>query len=144
MTWSIISAILVVIIIFEMIVFSDAMLVELLCVVIILFLLECYLYFLLPKIRYKALAKMKEVENEYIFFDNVLKTFTKSQEYNGEAEIEYSLFVRVYETTKHLFLYQTNNQVFIVDKSTIDGGTIEDVRNKLTAFVKDKYIICKY
>ena len=144
LTWSIISAILVVIIIFEMIVFSDAMLVELLCVVIILFLLECYLYFLLPKIRYKALAKMKEVENEYIFFDNVLKTFTKSQEYNGEAEIEYSLFVRVYETTKHLFLYQTNNQVFIVDKSTIDGGTIEDVRNKLTAFVKDKYIICKY
>ena len=144
LTWSIISAILVVIIIFEMIVFSDAMLVELLCVVIILFLLECYLYFLLPKIRYKALAKMKEVENEYIFFDNVLKTFTKSQEYNGEAEIEYSLFVRVYETTKHLFLYQTNNQVFIVDKSTIDGGIIGDVRNKLTAFVKDKYIICKY
>lgn len=144
LTWSIISAILVVIIIFEMIVFSDAMLVELLCVVIILFLLECYLYFLLPKIRYKALAKMKEVENEYIFFDNVLKTFTKSQEYNGEAEIEYTLFARVYETTKHLFLYQTNNQVFIVDKSTIDGGTIEDVRNKLTAFVKDKYIICKY
>ena len=87
---------------------------------------------------------MKEVENEYIFFDNVLKTFTKSQEYNGEAEIEYSLFVRVYETTKHLFLYQTNNQVFIVDKSTIDGGIIGDVRNKLTAFVKDKYIICKY
>ena len=144
LTWSIISAILVVIIIFEMIVFSDAMLVELLCVVIILFLLECYLYFLLPKIRYKALAKMKEVENEYIFFDNVLKTFTKSQEYNGEAEIEYSLFARVYETTKHLFLYQTNNQVFIVDKSTIDGGIIGDVRNKLTAFVKDKYIICKY
>ena len=144
LTWSIISAILVVIIIFEMIVFSDAMLVELLCVVIILFLLECYLYFIIPKIRYKALAKMKEVENEYIFFDNVLKTFTKSQEYNGEAEIEYSLFARVYETTKHLFLYQTNNQVFIVDKSTIDGGTIGDVRNKLTAFVKDKYIICKY
>ena len=144
LTWTIISAILAVIIILEMIIFSDAMLIELLCVAIILFLLECYLYFLLPKIRYKALAKMKDAENEYVFCDNVLKTFTKHQEYNGEAEIEYSLFVKIYETTKYLFLYQTNNQVFIVDKSTIEGGIIEEIRNKLSSFVKDKYIICKY
>ena len=87
---------------------------------------------------------MQNVENQYIFCDNVLKTFTKSQEYNGEAEIEYSLFVKVYETTKYLFLYQTNNQVFIVDKNTVEGGTIEEIRNKLSAFVKDKYILCKY
>ena len=144
LTWSIISAILTVVIIFEIIVFSDAMLIELLCVAGVLFLLECYLYFLLPKIRYKALAKMKDAENEYIFCDNVLKTFTKSQEYNGEAEIEYSLFEKVYETTNYLFLYQTNNQVFIVDKSTIEGGTVEEIRNKLSAFVKNKYIVCKY
>ena len=143
LTWSIISGILAVIIILEMIIFSDAMLIELLCVAVILFLL-CYLYFLLPKIRYKALAKMKDVENEYIFCDNVLKTFTKSQEYNGEAEIEYSLFVKVYETSRYLFLYQTNNQVFIVDKFSIENGTVEDIRNKLSAFAKDKYIICKY
>jgi ABC-type bacteriocin/lantibiotic exporter with double-glycine peptidase domain len=144
LTGSIISGILAVIILFEMIIFSDAMLIELLCVAIILFLLECYLYVLLPKIRYKALAKMKETENEYIFCDNVLKTFTKSKEYNGEAEIEYSLFVRVYETTKYLFLYQTNNHVFIVDKTTIEGGTVEDIRNKLSVYVEDKYIVCKY
>ena len=144
LTLSIISAILAVVIIFEMIVFSDAMLIELLCVAGVLFLLECYLYFLLPKIRYKALAKMKDAENEYIFCDNVLKTFTKSQEYNGEAEIEYSLFVKVYETSRHLFLFQTNNQVLIIDKNTIEGGTAEDIRNKLSSFVKDKYVICKY
>ena len=144
LTWSIISAILAVAIIFEMIVFSDAMLIELLCVAGVLFLLECYLYFLLPKIRYKALAKMKDAENEYIFCDNVLKTFTKSQEYNGEAEIEYSLFVKVYETSRYLFLYQTNNQVFIVDKNTIEGGTVEEIRNKLSAFATNKYIVCKY
>ena len=143
LTWSIISGILAVIIILEMIIFSDAMLIELLCVAVILFLLG-YLYFLLPKIRYKALAKMKAAENEYIFCDNVLKTFTKSQEYNGEAEVEYSLFVKVYETSRHLFLYQTNNQVFIIDKNTIEGGTAEDIRNKLSSFVKDKYVICKY
>lgn len=144
LTWSIISAILAVVIILEMIVFSNSMLIELLCVAGVLFLLECYLYLLLPKIRYNALAKMKDAQNEYVFCDNVLKTFTKSNEYNGEAEIEYSLFVKVYETTKYLFLYQTNNQVFIVDKNTVEGGTIEEIRNKLSAFVKDKYILCKY
>jgi len=144
LSWSIISAILAVIIILEMIIFSDAMLIELLCIAGLLFLLECYLYLLLPKIRYKALAKMKDAENEYIFCDNVLKAFTKSQEYNGEAEIEYSLFVKVYETSRHLFLYQTNNQVFIVDKNTVEGGTVEEIRNKLSAFATNKYIVCKY
>ena len=144
LTWSIISGILAVIIILEMIIFSDAMLIVLLCVEVILFLLKCYLYFLLPKIRYKALAKMKETENQYIFCDDVLRTFSKNQEYNGEAAIEYSLFVKVYETSKYFFMFQTNNHVFIVDKSTIEGGTVEEIRNKLSTFVKDKYIICKY
>ena len=144
LTWSIVSAILAGIIVLETIIFSDAVLIELLSAIIVLFLLECYLYFLLPKIRYNALAKMKDTENEYVFCDDVLKTFTKSQEYNGEAEIKYSLFVKVYETTRYLFLYKTNNQVFIVDKYTIEGGTVEEIRNKLSAFVKDKYIICKY
>ena len=144
LTWSIVLTILAVIIVLEMIIFSDAMLIELLCVAIVLFLLECYLFFLLPKIRYKALAKMVDTENEYIFCDNVFKTFTKNKEYNGEAEIEYSLFVKVYETSKYIFMYQTNNQVFIVDKSTIEGGTVEEIRNKLSAFIMDKYILCKY
>ena len=92
----------------------------------------------------ESLAKIQNVENQYIFCDNVLKTFTKSQEYNGQAEIEYSLFVKVYETSRHLFLYQTNNQVFIVDKNTIEGGTVEEIRNKLSAFAPNKYIVCKY
>ena len=102
------------------------------------------MYFGLPNIRYKSLAKMKDAENEYIFCDNSLKTFTKSETYNGEAEIEYSIFVKVYETSDYFFLYQNNNQVFLVDKSTIEGGRIDDIRNKLSSFVKDKYIVCKY
>ena len=103
-----------------------------------------YMWFFYPKVRYNALAKMKQTQNEYNFTDEKIFVTTTGAEYNGEAEIEYSLFVKVYETTKYLFLYQTNNQVFIVDKSTIEGGTVEKIRNKLSSFVKDKYIICKY
>ena len=143
--WSVAFAILVVVIILEIIAFGmDLILLVLLGVEMLWLMLMCFWYFIIPKTQYKSLAKMKETENEYIFCDNVLKTFTKSNEYNGEAEIEYSLFVKVYETSQYLFLYQTNNQVFIVDKSTIENGTVEEIRSKLSAFVKDKYIICKY
>ena len=44
----------------------------------------------------------------------------------------------------YFFLYQTNNQAFLVDKSTVEGGSVDDIRNKLSSFVKDKYYICKY
>ncbi len=143
--WSVAFAILFIIIIFEIIAFgADTILLVLLGVEIVWLILMYFWYFIIPKMQYKSLAKMKDAENEYIFCDNVLKVFTKSQEYNGEAEIEYSLFVKVYETTQYLFLYQTNNQVFIVDKSTVEGGTAEDIRNKLSTYVKNKYIICKY
>ena len=143
--WSVAFLFLFIIIVFEIFAFGmDIRLLVLLSVEILGLLLIYFWYFIFPKIQYKSLAKMQNVENEYVFYDNALKTFTRSQEYNGEADIEYSLFVKVYETTKYLFLYQTNNQVFIVDKSTIEGGTPEDIRNKLSSYVKDMYIICKY
>ena len=111
---------------------------------VIVILWNAYMWFFYPKVRYNALAKMKNTQNEYNFTDEKIFVTTTGVEYNGEAEIEYSVFVKVFETSQYLFLYQTNNQVFIVDKSTIEGGTVEDIRNKLSTFVKDKYIICKY
>jgi len=143
--WSIAYAILLIIIVIEIVAFDvKTILFVLLGVEILGFLLMYFTYFITPKKRYNALSKMKEAENEYIFLDDAVKAFTKSQDYNGEAVIEYSLFVRVYETTRYIFLYQTKNQVFIVDKNTVEGGTVEEIRNKLTPYVKDKYILCKY
>ncbi len=145
MFWTVAFAILFGIIILEMVVFGvDSILLVLLGVEIIWLIVLYFCYFFIPKIQYKSLSIMKNIENEYIFCDDELKAFTTSEEYSGEVAIVYSFFVKVYETTKYLFLYQTNNQVFIVDKSTVEGGTIEEIRNKLCDFVKDKYILCKY
>lgn len=105
---------------------------------------NCLMHFVIPGVQYKALEKMKNIENIYVFSDNVMKIYTKSQVYNSESELEYSLFVKVYETSKYFFLYQTQNQTLIVDKSTIEDGTVDDIRNKLLCYVKNKYIICKY
>jgi len=143
--WSAAFAILFIIIILEIVAFgADTILFILLGVEIVWLTLMYFWYFIIPKIQYKSMSKVKDIENQYVFCDNVLKTFTKSQEYNGVAEIEYSFFVRVYETKRYFFLYQTNNQVFIVDKNTIEDGTAEDIRNKLSICAKDRYIICKY
>ena len=69
---------------------------------------------------------------------------SENEEYKGETEIEYTMLERVYETSKYFFLFQTKNQVLIVDKTTVEGGRAEEIRDSLTAKMKDKYIICRY
>ncbi len=87
---------------------------------------------------------MKGVENEYVFTDEKIFVTSNGAEYSGQAEIEYTLLVKAYETSEYFFLYQTKNQVFIVNKATIQNGTAGDIRNKLSSFLNKKYIICKY
>lgn len=145
--WNITGAILLIIIVLEIILLDadiDANLVFFLFLGVMMLGLGAYIYFIVPKIRFKSMAKLRGAENAYLFCDDVLKVFTKSAEYNGGVEIEYSLLVRVYETTKYLFLYQTNNQVLIVDTKTITGGTVEEIRGKLSTYLGKKYIICNY
>ncbi len=143
--WSITFVILFIVIILEIIAFGpDIILFILLGADIIGILLHLFSYFIFPKIQYESMKNLKNVENEYIFSNSSLKVFSKSNEYNGEAEIEYSFFVKVHETSRYLFLFQTNNQVFIIDKKTIEGGTIEEIRSALSASIKGKYIVYKY
>ena len=142
--WTSILAGLSLIMALELIVSRDPFWILLLFVAALTVLLECYFYFALPKIRYNLLANFKETENEYVFCDNVLKIYTKNKEYNGSAEIEYSALVKGFETSRYFFLYQTKNQVFMVDKSTVEGGSAEEIRNKLFEFMQNKLVICEY
>lgn len=143
--WSIAYAILTAVVILEMIVFGfDTILMVVLGCGLLSYLLLCYLYFLLPKIQYNSLAKMKNIVNEYTFLDDKINIVTKSDQYNGMGEIKYSLIVKVMETSKYFFVYQNNAQVFAVDKSTVVGGTTMEIRDKLSSCIGDKYIICNY
>ncbi len=111
---------------------------------ILAYMLLLYCYFLVPHINYRSMAKMKQAENLYIFTDDVLKVTTASQEHYGSAEIKYSAFFKVRETSKYFFLYQTKRQAFVVDKSTLTGGTAEDIRRKLAPVLGKKYTLCRY
>ncbi len=109
-----------------------------------LLLVCCLVHFQLPKAQYKALANMRDALNCYVFEDESLKVSTNTEQYRGDSEVRYSLLTKVYETDTHFFLFHTANQVFVVDKSTIEGGTADDIRHKLLDTMSGKYIRCRY
>ena len=102
-----------------------------------------YIYWGVPKIRYKALGKLQNLENEFIFGDETMKIINRSEEYTGQGEIKYSIIPKVMETPKYIFIYQDLRSVYIIDKSTITNGTIEDIRAKLAQYVPQKKYIIK-
>ena len=79
MFWTGAFALLFGIIVLEIILFGvDTILLVLLGLVIIWLLVLYFWYFFIPKIQYKSLSKMKDIQNEYIFCNDELKAFTKS------------------------------------------------------------------
>ena len=104
----------------------------------------CMTYFALPRKQYKALKQRQNLENLYTFCDDMLKVTSKNACYDGKTEMQYSMLVKAMETSKYLFLYLDDQQVFMVDKATISGGTVGDIRARLLPVLGDRYILCNY
>ena len=141
---NILLAILFAVVLLDMILFGpEKEFIILMIAIVIMGILDWFLYYQYPKINYRSLANFKNVSNEFVFTEEKLLVTSHNNEYSGQCEIAYSLFVKAYETSRYLFLYQTNNQVFIIDKSTLTNGTIEEIRTTLSQYFQ-KYYICKY
>ncbi len=110
----------------------------------LLFFMNAFTYYIIPRIQYKSLSKLKDVENEYVFTDDALKVLTRNESYSGVSEMKYGLFVKAYETSEYFFLFQTNSNVFVIDKSSLEGGGPEDVRGILKPYLKRNYFKCRY
>ena len=106
--------------------------------------LRFFLYFVLPKKQYEAMGNMQNAVNHYVFDDETITVKTVTDQYNGEAIINYSALVKAYETQKYIFFYQIDNSAYIVDKSSVSGGSADELKAKLVSFIGDKYCICKY
>ena len=122
---------------------SDAFYIVLILVAVAVMALESYLFFGVPRVSYNAMAKMKNLVNVYTFTDECLYVTTTGSEYSGEGKVAYTLLGKAYETSRYFFLYQTNRQVLVVDKTTVTGGSPLDIREKLSGYVQ-KYYICRY
>lgn len=133
------------IIVSGLIIFGNSIfLVILLAVFVIVILLQIYMYFGLPKIRYKSVDKFVNLQNNFIYTEKNMIVSSDMGDYSGTTNIEYSILFKVMETSEYFFVFIQKQQVFLVDKSTVQGGTIEDVREVIKNALGKQYIICKY
>lgn len=144
-TWFIVATILLALLVFDFIAFgSSSILWTLLFVLIMCAFLYAYLYFGLPKLRYKAMGKFAGIHNRFVFRGNDMSVASSIDDYQGSTSLKYTMLFKAMETSTHFFLFQNKLNAYIVNKSTIDGGTAEDIRNALIAVLEKQYIICKY
>lgn len=106
--------------------------------------LELITYFLLPRLQYNSMSKMKDISNLYVFRDEDVTATTDSEEYRGETVISYTLLDRVMETKDYFLLFENKRQAFLVDKATLEGNDTEKLREKLKAVLGKRYISCRY
>ena len=111
---------------------------------IFLNILMAFLYFMLPGITYKSNKNLQNIENKFVFSDDEITIASENQGYKGNATMKYNLINKVYETKKYIYIYINRAQAYIIDKTQIDGGRIEELRETITSRIpKKKYIICK-
>lgn len=138
--WAILTAVLVLELVF---IYRDGIMFILLGLGVILFAVRCFTYFKIPQKQYKAMGSQQNLENEFIFCDDVIKISSSNDLYSGTEEISYSAFFKVMETSKYMFIFRNQGQGYIVDKSTVTEIEAKAIREKLSTTVS-KYITCKY
>ena len=99
--------------------------------------LELVTYFLMPRLQYNSMAKMKDMENSYVFRDEDFIAATQSEEYQGDSVIKYSLLEKVMETGEYFLIFENKRQAFLVEKSTLEGGSAQELRCKLQSVLKN-------
>lgn len=143
--WTVVYALLLVVLLVEILLIGpEKQLVIMAIVLAAVYLLECYWYFGLPKQQYKRMAHMKDVRNRYVFTDEGITVVSEGEGVNGSIDIQYDKICRVIENSHYFFIFQTKVSVFLVDKTTLSGGTAEQLSNKLQSSISGKYTICKY
>ena len=99
------------------------------------------IYFRRPQKEYQAAG---ELEMQYVFEDERIIVTGERKDYKVNIELSYSMVVKAMETSKYLLVFRTKRQCYVVDKSTITNGTIDDIRGKLIPLLKTKYKKCRY
>lgn len=108
------------------------------CVIII-----AYAYFLLPKKQYKALGKMADTKNLFLFRADSMTVSSQTDDYEGKSVIKYSMLFKVTETKDFFLIFQNKASCYVVDKAAFEGGTAEELRAVLQGILGKQYIIRK-
>ncbi len=99
-----------------------------------------YMYFVLPKARWKRIAQTPKGETHMTFLEKSVHFVTFiGGEKRREGTAAYTDFVRFKESKRYFFIYVQRNQALIVRKDKLSGGTPDDLRAILKSFKSVKY-----
>ena len=87
-----------------------------------------FIIFVLPKIKYNNNKYSKDSKNEFVFTDENIKLTQTHELHNSENKLSYNAIWRIYESKMFIYMHIGRRQTYIVDKSTVTGGTVEDLR----------------
>ena len=95
--------------------------------------------------------------NKYTFENELFTVESENRGAVGVGSVDYKKIYRVDETSKYIFIHMYMSNIradgqsniktlssYIVDKSTIDEEDMRQIREKLSAALGRKYIVCKY
>ncbi len=98
-----------------------------------------FLLFLLPRITYRNMKQFRDMENRYTFTETELVAESDID----RATMPYQMLNEVSETDRYFFFWLHRGSAFVVDKTTLVGGTADDVRTAVVLHAR-KYIRCRY
>lgn len=106
--------------------------------------LEVVIYFIFPRIQYRNMAQLRDAENRFVFRETDFCVTTAGASQSAEARISYSALVRVVETKAYLYLFQTKNQTYIVDRATLSDADMSELRRCMAHILEKRYSIYRY
>lgn len=112
---------------------------------VIMTILIIWTYVATIKKQFKMTGKFQGTVNYYLFRDNdfTCSSTTLDGGYHDDAVINYSFPIKAIETADYLYIYTQKNRAFIIDKRTIENGTIDNIRCKLMPLLGKNYKITK-
>ena len=91
---------------------------------------------------FKKVKKDGIITNTFTFTDDTLEIVSKSDSIDSTGSIKYHALVKAIEDNDYIYIYPNKLTAYVVDKSTLEGGTAEELRAHLTSvFGKKKYKI---
>ena len=109
-----------------------------LIVVLALFILLLFLLFIAPRIGIKK-SPAYEAQHSYEFEDEVFKIDSTLKNGKDSLELKYSSLVKVMESRDDVYLFISNRQAYVLDKSGFTAGNPED----FVIFIQSKGIPLK-
>lgn len=102
-------------------------------------------YFVAPRAGFKKLTAVQGiVSNSFEFDEDSVKVESSSEKLSSTSNYKYTALVKVLETSEYIFLFINPSSAFVVAKSGIEKGKIDEVCNTIKAALGKKYKIAKY